>query len=234
MVALCGVFEPSTRRDEGLTEDVPVPIKVKLIVYCSLFDTSVLVERQWQRKEFVLALSVKPAYGGDYEAFLQRVLIHSCSSNGTIRSWDTRSFHQVLCIGAENDQHVSSFSCGGAEDNLLADSCPHYYAAQYKEDLEVEIQDEVYGGAFHGEDSEVDGEDSEVDGEDSEVDDEEEELHLYGNLTEAKTWRERVLPEPTLWNTDGHHYGHEGSDDFDDDEENEQVDSDNSKEEGSH
>ncbi|CAN8234167.1 unnamed protein product [Cochlearia groenlandica] len=86
---------------------------------------------------FVLALSVKAAYGGEDETFLQRVVNHSCSSNGTIRSWDTRSFHQVLCIDAENDQHVSSFSCGGAEDNLLADSCPHYYAAQYKEDLEV-------------------------------------------------------------------------------------------------
>ncbi|KAG2284858.1 hypothetical protein Bca52824_044462 [Brassica carinata] len=33
-------------------------------------------------------------------------LLHSCSSDGTIRSWDTRSFHQVACIDADNDQEV--------------------------------------------------------------------------------------------------------------------------------
>ncbi|CAN8285770.1 unnamed protein product [Cochlearia groenlandica] len=50
-------------------------------------------------------------------------LLHSCSSDGTIRSWDTRTFHQVSCIDAYNDQEVFSFSYGGAGDNLLAGGC---------------------------------------------------------------------------------------------------------------
>ncbi|CAH2057615.1 unnamed protein product, partial [Thlaspi arvense] len=50
-------------------------------------------------------------------------VLHSCSSDGTIRSWDTRSFQQVSCIDAENGQKVFSFSYGGAGDNLLAGGC---------------------------------------------------------------------------------------------------------------
>ncbi|KAL0896233.1 hypothetical protein Bca101_080194 [Brassica carinata] len=50
-------------------------------------------------------------------------LLHSCSSDGTIRSWDTRSFHQVACIDADNDQEVFSFSFGGSGDHLLAAGC---------------------------------------------------------------------------------------------------------------
>ncbi|KAH0908078.1 hypothetical protein HID58_031399 [Brassica napus] len=48
-------------------------------------------------------------------------LLHSCSSDGTIRSWDTRSFQQVACIDAsDNGQEVFSFSFG---DHLLAAGC---------------------------------------------------------------------------------------------------------------
>uniref|UniRef100_A0A1J3HUC2 Putative NOT transcription complex subunit VIP2 n=1 Tax=Noccaea caerulescens TaxID=107243 RepID=A0A1J3HUC2_NOCCA len=50
-------------------------------------------------------------------------VLHSCSSDGTIRSWDTRCFQQILCIDAENDQKIFSFSYGGAGDHLLAGAC---------------------------------------------------------------------------------------------------------------
>lgn len=80
-------------------------------------------------------------------------LLHSCSSDGTIRAWDTRSFHQVYhlslrshtflyllskrflwfwsnvfgmqvsCINAGPSQEVFSFSFGGAADNLVAAGC---------------------------------------------------------------------------------------------------------------
>nr|GLL42587.1 WD repeat-containing protein 89 homolog [Ipomoea trifida] len=50
-------------------------------------------------------------------------LLHSCSSDGTIRAWDTRSFHQVSCINAGPSQEVFSFSFGGAADNLVAAGC---------------------------------------------------------------------------------------------------------------
>lgn len=53
-------------------------------------------------------------------------LLHSCSSDGTIRSWDTRSFQQVACIdAADNGQEVFSFSFGGSADHLLAAGCKH-------------------------------------------------------------------------------------------------------------
>ncbi|XVF32755.1 hypothetical protein REPUB_Repub17cG0110600 [Reevesia pubescens] len=50
-------------------------------------------------------------------------VLHSCSSDGTIRAWDTRTFHQVSCITADSSQEVFSFSFGGSDDNLLAAGC---------------------------------------------------------------------------------------------------------------
>lgn len=50
-------------------------------------------------------------------------VLHSCSSDGTIRAWDTRSFQEVSCITAGNLQEVFSFSLGGSTDNLLAAGC---------------------------------------------------------------------------------------------------------------
>ncbi|KAK6940976.1 WD40 repeat [Dillenia turbinata] len=48
-------------------------------------------------------------------------ILHSCSSDGTIRAWDTRTFTQVSLINA--GQAVFSFSFGGPGDNLLAAGC---------------------------------------------------------------------------------------------------------------
>ncbi|KAK4559108.1 hypothetical protein RGQ29_008380 [Quercus rubra] len=50
-------------------------------------------------------------------------VLHSCSSDGTIRAWDTRTFQQVSCISAGDSQEVFSFSFGGSTDNLLAAGC---------------------------------------------------------------------------------------------------------------
>ncbi|KAH8489188.1 hypothetical protein H0E87_024727 [Populus deltoides] len=47
-------------------------------------------------------------------------LLHSCSSDGTIRAWDTRNFQQVSCIDSGSSQEIFSFSFGGSNDNLLA------------------------------------------------------------------------------------------------------------------
>ncbi|KAH7862225.1 hypothetical protein Vadar_001647 [Vaccinium darrowii] len=47
-------------------------------------------------------------------------VLHSCSSDGTIRAWDTRSFHQVSSVSAGPSQEIFSFSVGGSGDNLLA------------------------------------------------------------------------------------------------------------------
>ncbi|KAL5791809.1 hypothetical protein ACOSP7_000403 [Xanthoceras sorbifolium] len=49
-------------------------------------------------------------------------VLHSCSSDGTISAWDTRSFQQVLSLSA-GSQEIFSFSFGGADDNLLAAGC---------------------------------------------------------------------------------------------------------------
>ncbi|KAK6925437.1 WD40 repeat [Dillenia turbinata] len=46
-------------------------------------------------------------------------ILHSCSSDGTIRAWDTRTFMQVSLIN--DGQVIFSFSFGGPGDNLLAD-----------------------------------------------------------------------------------------------------------------
>ncbi|MQL90398.1 hypothetical protein Taro_022991 [Colocasia esculenta] len=47
-------------------------------------------------------------------------LLCSCSSDGTIRAWDTRSFKQVFLLRAGSDQEIYSFSIGGSSGNLLA------------------------------------------------------------------------------------------------------------------
>ncbi|XP_011033552.1 PREDICTED: WD repeat-containing protein 89 homolog [Populus euphratica] len=47
-------------------------------------------------------------------------LLHSCSSDGTIRAWDTRTFQQVSCMDSGSSQEIFSFSFGGSNDNLLA------------------------------------------------------------------------------------------------------------------
>ncbi|KAM7274724.1 hypothetical protein ACFE04_016590 [Oxalis oulophora] len=50
-------------------------------------------------------------------------VLHSCSSDATIRAWDTRTFKQVSCINAGHGQDVFSFSFGGESENLLAAGC---------------------------------------------------------------------------------------------------------------
>ncbi|KAF5931383.1 hypothetical protein HYC85_032256 [Camellia sinensis] len=47
-------------------------------------------------------------------------LLHSSSSDASIRAWDTRSFQQVSCLSAGPSQEIFSFSLGGSGDNLLA------------------------------------------------------------------------------------------------------------------
>ncbi|KAI3773141.1 hypothetical protein L6452_04344 [Arctium lappa] len=50
-------------------------------------------------------------------------ILHSCSSDGTLRAWDTRSYQQVSCLNAGPSQEIFSFSFGGSDDNLLAAGC---------------------------------------------------------------------------------------------------------------
>ncbi|XP_020588453.1 WD repeat-containing protein 89 homolog [Phalaenopsis equestris] len=47
-------------------------------------------------------------------------LLCSCSSDGTVRLWDTRIFKQVSLIKANSCQEIFSFCIGGASSNLLA------------------------------------------------------------------------------------------------------------------
>ncbi|KAK7378974.1 hypothetical protein VNO80_04425 [Phaseolus coccineus] len=47
----------------------------------------------------------------------------SCSSDGTVRAWDTRTFQQVSCINAGSSQEVFSFCLGGTSGNLVAAGC---------------------------------------------------------------------------------------------------------------
>lgn len=49
-------------------------------------------------------------------------VLHSCSSDGTITAWDTRSFQQVSSLSA-GSREVFSFSFGGSNDHLLAAGC---------------------------------------------------------------------------------------------------------------
>ncbi|XP_057535960.1 WD repeat-containing protein GTS1 [Amaranthus tricolor] len=51
-------------------------------------------------------------------------LLVSCSSDATIRAWDTRIFQEVSLINAGSSQEVFSFSVGGVNNNnLLAAGC---------------------------------------------------------------------------------------------------------------
>ncbi|CAN4091432.1 unnamed protein product [Withania somnifera] len=50
-------------------------------------------------------------------------LLHSCSSDGTLRAWDTRSFQQVFSLSGGPSQEIFSFSFGGANHNMLAAGC---------------------------------------------------------------------------------------------------------------
>ncbi|KAL5561476.1 hypothetical protein UlMin_031223 [Ulmus minor] len=50
-------------------------------------------------------------------------VLHSCSSDGTIRGWDTRTLQQVSSINAGPSQEIFSFSFGGSTDNLLSAGC---------------------------------------------------------------------------------------------------------------
>ncbi|MED6135951.1 Protein gts1 [Stylosanthes scabra] len=50
-------------------------------------------------------------------------VLSSCSSDGTIRAWDTRTFQQVSSINAGSSQEVFSFSYGGSGGNLIAAGC---------------------------------------------------------------------------------------------------------------
>ncbi|KAI4349651.1 hypothetical protein L6164_010215 [Bauhinia variegata] len=50
-------------------------------------------------------------------------VLSSCSSDGTIKAWDTRTFQQVSCITAGSSQEVFSFSFGGVSGNLIAAGC---------------------------------------------------------------------------------------------------------------
>ncbi|KAI9181933.1 hypothetical protein LWI28_020197 [Acer negundo] len=49
-------------------------------------------------------------------------VLHSCSSDGTINAWDTRSFQKVSSLSA-GSKEIFSFSFGGSNDNLLAAGC---------------------------------------------------------------------------------------------------------------
>ncbi|KAK8969804.1 hypothetical protein KSP40_PGU005957 [Platanthera guangdongensis] len=47
-------------------------------------------------------------------------LLCSCSSDATVRTWDTRTFKQVSLIKAGSPQEIFSFCIGGSSNNLLA------------------------------------------------------------------------------------------------------------------
>ncbi|KAM5564013.1 WD repeat-containing protein GTS1 [Rosa sericea] len=50
-------------------------------------------------------------------------VLHSCSSDGTIRLWDTRTFQQVSSFHSGSSEEIFSFSFGGSSNNLLAAGC---------------------------------------------------------------------------------------------------------------
>ncbi|XP_058083270.1 WD repeat-containing protein GTS1 isoform X2 [Magnolia sinica] len=50
-------------------------------------------------------------------------VISSCSSDGTIRVWDTRTFKQVSLLRAAPSREIFSFCFGGSTCNLLAAGC---------------------------------------------------------------------------------------------------------------
>ncbi|XP_054803968.1 WD repeat-containing protein GTS1 isoform X2 [Prosopis cineraria] len=57
------------------------------------------------------------------QRLLNSHVLGSCSSDGTIRIWDTRTSQQVSCILAGSSQEVFSFSVGGPGGNLIAAGC---------------------------------------------------------------------------------------------------------------
>ncbi|KAJ4957177.1 hypothetical protein NE237_013960 [Protea cynaroides] len=50
-------------------------------------------------------------------------VLHSCSSDGTVRAWDTRTLEQVSLLSTASAQEVFSFSFGGSNGYLLAAGC---------------------------------------------------------------------------------------------------------------
>ncbi|XP_051118699.1 WD repeat-containing protein GTS1 isoform X2 [Andrographis paniculata] len=50
-------------------------------------------------------------------------VLYSCSSDSTLRAWDSRSFQQVSCLSTGPSLEMFSFSFGGANENLLAAAC---------------------------------------------------------------------------------------------------------------
>lgn len=50
-------------------------------------------------------------------------IMHSCSSDGTVRFWDTRTFKQVSLLRTGTSQEIFSSSIGGSAGNLLAAGC---------------------------------------------------------------------------------------------------------------
>ncbi|KZV32357.1 WD repeat-containing protein 89 [Dorcoceras hygrometricum] len=50
-------------------------------------------------------------------------VLYSCSSDSTIRAWDSRSCQQVSCVSTGPSQEIFSFSFGGSGANLLAAGC---------------------------------------------------------------------------------------------------------------
>ncbi|KAK3136500.1 hypothetical protein QOZ80_5BG0436770 [Eleusine coracana subsp. coracana] len=47
-------------------------------------------------------------------------VVCSCSSDGTVRAWDTRNFQQISLLRGGSAQEMFSFSFGGSSGNLLA------------------------------------------------------------------------------------------------------------------
>ncbi|KAL6210394.1 hypothetical protein ACLB2K_015627 [Fragaria x ananassa] len=50
-------------------------------------------------------------------------VLHSCSSDGTIRLWDTRTFQQVSSFHSGSNAEIFSFSFGVSSNNILAAGC---------------------------------------------------------------------------------------------------------------
>lgn len=55
-----------------------------------------------------------------FSAPLSPQVICSCSSDGTVRAWDTRNFKQISLLRGGMSQEMFSFSFGGSSGNLLA------------------------------------------------------------------------------------------------------------------
>ncbi|WVZ72514.1 hypothetical protein U9M48_020959 [Paspalum notatum var. saurae] len=55
-----------------------------------------------------------------FSAPLSPQVICSCSSDGTVRAWDTRNFNQISLLRGGMSQEMFSFSFGGSSGNLLA------------------------------------------------------------------------------------------------------------------